>query len=217
MQQTAASSPSAPPPSFAGLLAQLTAPEKKSAPAWSDDDLEDDFATLSYERALKTHARYKPIDPVDSIFTGSNDLESAIKAAVANARTNPFPLAERAAELEAVLRPKADTKSEAPHSQPTALECNLKQASITIRMSKAECEQLHRRASEAGLTVSAYLRSCTFEAEALRAQVKETLAQLRAGSSTERMPAAPAIKRNWFGWLKRLMPRWVPSPRQARA
>ena len=31
-------------------------------PAWNDSDLGDDVATLSYERALRAHARYKPAD-----------------------------------------------------------------------------------------------------------------------------------------------------------
>ena len=64
----------------------------------------------------------------------------------------------------------------------------LRSASVTIRLSKAECARLHQRAAEAGVTVSAYLRSCTFEAEALRAQVKAALAELRIGDSPERKP-----------------------------
>jgi len=49
------------------------------------------------------------------------------------------------------------------------------------RLSQTECGQLRTRAAEAGLSISAYLRSCTFEAETLRSQVKEALAQLRTG------------------------------------
>jgi hypothetical protein len=68
------------------------------------------------------------------------------------------------------------------------------------------------------LTVSAYLRSCTFEAEALRAQVKEVLAQLSANAD-EKAPAAKQPQKfgpasahqegegtGGLGWLKRLMP-----------
>lgn len=55
----------------------------------------------------------------------------------------------------------------------------LKTASITIRLSGPECAKVRERAAEAGLTVSAYLRSCALEVESLRSQVKETLAQLR--------------------------------------
>ncbi len=57
-----------------------------------------------------------------------------------------------------------------------------KSASVTMRMTGGECAQLHQRAAEAGLTVSAYLRSCAFEVETLRAQVKEALAQLSAAA-----------------------------------
>jgi hypothetical protein len=38
---------------------------------------------------------------------------------------------------------------------------------------------LRQRAAEAGLTISAYLRSCAFEVETLRAQVKQTIAEMR--------------------------------------
>ena len=45
------------------------------------------------------------------------------------------------------------------------VERELRTASVTIRLSTAECARLHQRAAEAGLTVSAYLRSCMLEAE----------------------------------------------------
>jgi predicted DNA binding CopG/RHH family protein len=61
-----------------------------------------------------------------------------------------------------------------------------KSASIHIRLSAAENAQLRQRAAEAGLTVSAYLRSCVLEAEMLRAQVKQALAQLRAAPAPEK-------------------------------
>jgi hypothetical protein len=60
-----------------------------------------------------------------------------------------------------------------------APEPSKRSASVTLRLSRAECMQLKQRAAEAGLTVSAYIRSCTFEAEALRAQVKQAVQQLR--------------------------------------
>ena len=69
-----------------------------------------------------------------------------------------------------------------------------KRSSVTIRMTQAECDQLQRRASAAGLTVSAYLRSCIFEAEALRAQVKEALAQFNAAKEQPPMET-PTIER----------------------
>ena len=63
MQQTATPAPAS--PSFAGLLAALATPAQQRALAWNDDDLADDVATLSYERALRAHARYIPVDPAD--------------------------------------------------------------------------------------------------------------------------------------------------------
>lgn len=85
---------------------------------------------------------------------------------------------------------------------------DLRTVSVTIRLSKAECVRLHQRAAEAGVTVSAYLRSCTFEAEALRAQVKAVLAELRSAAAKEK-PAAPVKeRRSWFRWFARLLPNW---------
>jgi hypothetical protein len=73
---------------------------------------------------------------------------------------------------------------------------SLKRASITIRLTEPECAQLRRRAAEAGLTVSAYLRSCALEVESLRAQVKETLAQLRKPAPAPTAPF-PSRPRQW--------------------
>lgn len=53
-------------------------------------------------------------------------------------------------------------------------------ASVTVRLCHSESERLRLRAAESGLTVSEYLRSCVFEVESLRAQVKEALSALRA-------------------------------------
>jgi hypothetical protein len=87
-------------------------------------------------------------------------------------------------------------------------------------MSKAECAQLHRRAAEAGLTVSAYLRSCTFEAESLRAMVKDTLAQLCTVTTQAKPPqSAPPLSsrfRKLAAWLRNLLTPWHGSQRVAR-
>ena len=187
------SAPSPTSQSFAGLLAALASPTQKagdfsgmppspgrrSTSAWNDDDLADDVATLSYESALKAHARYRP---TDQSLTQLPDPEPFCFEEVPAATSRPEPLFNRL--------------------PPLAVERNLKDSSITIRMSKAECAQLHRRAAEAGLTVSAYLRSCTFEAESLRTMVKETLAQLRSvQTQATTATAAPQPRRSRFGRL----------------
>lgn len=175
MQQSTAAAPSPASPGFAGLLASLAAPEKKFPPARDDDGIADDIATLSYEYALRTHARYHPA-------LTEPDRPSASDVVV-------VPPARRAPAVPAQSREDRSPAAvaERPHSAaPAALEQSLKRASITIRLSELESAQLRRRAAEAGLTVSAYMRSCTFEAENLRALVKETLAQLSSAGSSQK-------------------------------
>ena len=167
MQQSVETQPPASPSSFAGLLAALTQPEKKKTPQWSDDRLADDVITLSYERALRAHARYRPADRGDWSFAPDSD--------------QPLDYAEKAPSLTATqTNQDLPTRRSAP--QQTVPDQDLRRTSVTIRLSGAESLRLRERAAEAGLTVSSYLRSCAFEAEALRAQVKEALAELKSGA-----------------------------------
>ena len=168
------------PSSFAGFLAALTQPDRVEtdrpkppirAHEWNEDLLADDVATLSYEQALRAHARYHADDPV----------------AQQEMAAQPAPAEVGAPQPEAVL------------SVPSAPGKILKEASITIRLSRDEGTQLRRLAAEAGLTVSAYIRSCTFEAESLRALVKDTISQLRtpgAGLQPE-APLQIPRRRHW--------------------
>jgi hypothetical protein len=163
---------SSPPSSFAGFLAALAQPDRSasdgdSAPRakWSEDLLAEDVATLSYEQALRTHARYHAVAaPSDS-------------------------------EEFAPTYPAVVPQHEPVPSIQTVPEKVLKEASITIRLSREEDTQLRRRAAEAGLTVSAYIRSCTFEAESLRALVKNTVTQFRTGGAPTE-PKSPN-RRRW--------------------
>lgn len=225
MEQPVASAVSPASPSFASLLAALAAPAQRpgwnSAPAWNDDGLEDDVAILSYERALRAHARYGPSVSTDQPLAQSVDRELIPPE-------EPSP-AHLSAGPQPAPRPIAD-----PHMQPDRLQAappeknleknparnlarNLKDASITIRMSKEEWAQLHRRAAEAGITVSGYLRSCTFEVESLRAQVKAALAELRAAKAPAE-PSDPApLPRSRLRRLLRLLIPWRGTSRVARA
>jgi hypothetical protein len=200
MQQPAASP--TPSPTFAGMLASFAAPGQKRPPVRDIDGLEDDVATLSYERALRAHSRYRPLELSDRALTQPSQPE----------RVRIFEAIPDAADslIEAtVARPSLVSTSLVEGPEPvaiqeasTAFDRNLKSASITIRLSKAECAQLRKRAAEAGLTLSAYLRSCTFETETLRALVKDTLAQLRCETAAENKVGSTAVKRSWF-W------RWI--------
>jgi predicted DNA binding CopG/RHH family protein len=214
--------PAPPSRSFAELLAALAAPPpKQREPAWSDDGLADDYATLSYEHALRAHVRYRSADPPaaesDSSLTGSADpgpvrIREAFSTAALPADSTATP--RQASGSHAGDQPQTAYIAPGPRN------LNLKSASITIRLSQPECAQLRKRAAEAGLTVSAYLRSCTFEAESLRALVKDTLAQLRSepskanrakGDQAAADRAAPRpIRRSWRQWWARLWP-WTHS------
>ena len=193
--------------SFAGLLAALAAPKQEPQHAWNDDDLADDVATLSYERALRAHARYKPADFGDWALPQSADSAEASGDnekpgnGSRNAAAHPATATARTPQNHH-LRERAANSSPAT----AALEENRKRASVTLRMSRGEFAQLQGRAAEAGLTVSAYVRSCTFEAEALRAQVKEALARLQPVKPAGADAPAPA-KPSRFGWMQRLIPR----------
>lgn len=206
--------PASSPTSFAGFLAALAEPEKEPVLPWSQDGLEDDIATLSYERALRAHARFRGADNSDyspaqtaasGLFTGSGAPPAAAARAAQSAAPQAAPPAAVGTEPGAAFRPYP------------ALESGLKCASITIRLSKAECAQLRRRAAEAGLTVSAYLRSCTFEAESLRALVKDTLAQLRSATPAGKRPAPAPPRHPWLQRLMRFLTPWQGSRRMAGA
>lgn len=176
MQQPAPSQPSSSPSSFAGLLATLASPPPDAAadaPLWNASDLGEDVATLSYASALEAHARYRPLrrdsDRADKPLTQEDNPRRDVRTDVA---------------IQAGVAAAVTTADAAPRLQSNpSLDRGLRSASVTIRLSKAECARLHQRANEAGLTVSAYLRSCALEAETLRAQVKQALAELKAGTA----------------------------------
>ncbi|MGA3131629.1 MAG: hypothetical protein ABSD59_12560 [Terracidiphilus sp.] len=184
MQQAPPTQPSPTLSSFAGLLATLASPPHEAAeeePLWNSSYLGEDVATLSYERALRAHARYRPLDHgVD------HSRDRGDRSPIPPAGLGPTGLKMDAgldSSVEADAAGAAAEAGAAPAlSKGIATDRDLRSASVTIRMSKAECARLHRRAAEAGLTVSAYLRSCALEAETLRAQVKQALAELKAGS-----------------------------------
>ncbi len=207
MRQPVSAEPSSNSSSFAGLLAALAAPKQEPQSAWNDDDLADDVATLSYERALHAHARYKPAD-----FGEGPRAADPVEASSGEKKPGKPPRhgAAPGRTSQDLRRPTGNSPG-----MPPSLEENRKRASITVRMSRSELAQLQQRAAEAGLTVSAYLRSCTFEAEALRTQVKEALAQLREIKPAEAVgPVQPSRSR--LGWIPRLLPGLV-SHRKAAA
>jgi hypothetical protein len=211
MRQPAPSQPSSSLSSFAGLLATIASPrtsppsDATDAPLWNSTDLGEDVATLSYERALRAHARYRPAnrdsDRGDGSLTRAGDPggDARADAPIEIGAAGAFGVAGAFGTAGAT-----DAADAAPGLLTgTAREGDLRSASVTIRLSRAECTRLHQRAAEAGLTVSAYLRSCAVEAEGLRAQVKQALAELKAGSKglTEQGNKKPG-RQNFLGWIR---------------
>jgi hypothetical protein len=92
-------------------------------------------------------------------------------------------------------------------------QMDLKQAIVSLRLTDVELLRLKDRASESGISVSAYMRSCILDADQLRAQVKQALAEMRALSAMpepSRFPAliapenhAPNHGGDWFRLLLR--------------
>jgi len=218
MQHPDESEPSPNSQTFAGLLAALASPRPKASPAWDDDGLADDVATLSYENALRTHARYRSTDPTDRSLT--QPVEPLSFETYELAPLPPPPEPEQAQPF-AASRTGAVPRPVSALQPPSLFEQSLKSASVTIRLSQAECAQLHRRAAEAGLTVSAYLRSCTFEAESLRTMVKETMAQLKAVTAAGKAGVPAMAHRPGLnpvrGWLAGVFGSWRGGRRVARA
>jgi hypothetical protein len=177
---------SQPAPNFARLLAALTT-SKTSRPSLPIDDpidgLAPDIATLTYDRALRTHSRYRP---APNPYPAPNTLPD----------TAPATFSPKADPNPSAASPASDAGSAPSAAALSKLEQSRKRASITIRLTQSECAQLQQRAAEAGLTLSAYLRSCTIEVETLRAQVKQALAELRAAR-----PANPHSHRRMFSRL----------------
>jgi hypothetical protein len=107
------------------------------------------------------------------------------------------------------VRPQPRSAQVTPTALSAAKDRKRKTASITIRLTESEEAQLHERAAAAQLSVSAYLRSCILEAEALRTQVKDTLAQMRSAASVTNMPSttdkpSPSRFNIWAKWRPRL-------------
>jgi hypothetical protein len=189
---------------FASVLAGLAAKLDRGDAGRKDDVLADDVVMLSYEQALRGRGRYR--------VAGEEAVSKTVKAGVesegvgirsagnSKGRISKAGVAvpeEESEKLKAVAREKRVAERKA--------------ASITIRLSGEECAQVHARAAEAGMTMSAYLRSCVFEAESLRAQVKKALAELRSEGRGTAVATKPSE-----GWRARLFARWASSRGGAR-
>jgi Mobilization protein NikA len=173
MAQSVQSTDLSSPGSFASVLAKMTAPQQirdglRKPPARElgsrrpSKRFDDDITAITYEQALRAHARRdaftdSPPEPSESDVLAQDGADEI-----------PLPIANSAGHririFESPQMPIANAR---------------RSASITVRLRREECDRIHARAAEAGLTVSAYLRSCVLEVEQLRTQVKQTIAGMR--------------------------------------
>jgi len=191
MEQTIHPAGLADPASFAGLLASLATPQRRAQAgdgAWNDDALGNDVVTLSYEQALRNHGRYRQAERGSRATPVAAYAKPAGKLTVFEADSAPCG-DERVNLAEQVQTEQAGARE-------------LRTACVSIWMSKAERAQLRRRAGEAGLTLSAYLRLCALEADALREQVKQALAELKTAAAAD--GALAPVRGRWPRWLGRI-------------
>jgi mobilization protein NikA len=113
-----------------------------------------------------------------------------------NAMPQPAPTPTPAAALPPARATKGDTRQA---STPSSLEVmrrdstlEQRHAVVSIRVNDMEFDRLRLRAAESGLSVSAYMRSCVLDAEHLRAQVKQALAEMRTSIHLAQAPPSAA-------------------------
>jgi hypothetical protein len=80
---------------------------------------------------------------------------------------------------------------------------------LSVRFAAAEREQITARATEAGLSTSAYIRRCAIEVEQLRSQVKQLVDATRCSATAPAAAIAP-VPGIWH-WLRRRFLRRAPS------
>ncbi len=126
----------------------------------------------------------------------------------ATSRLSVLTVAWRQSPHSVKTNPNPQCLTSISQALPAAPGKKRKTASITIRLTEAEEAQLQERAAAAQLTVSAYLRSCIFEAESLRAQVKQALSQMKVTAALSPRVSDEPQSTVRSGWRARLIPRW---------
>lgn len=66
----------------------------------------------------------------------------------------------------------------------------LRRSAVSIRLNEDEMTLLRQRAAESGISISEYVRSCVVEADVLRVQVKQVVADMRSQPVAAQAPGA---------------------------
>jgi hypothetical protein len=200
---------------------------------------EDGVSEISYEQALRATARYHrteaPVEPpiqnsVRSVHTVASEPASAaelpkVQPAAPVYKKQPARKAQRAStrttaaaiETASPMRKSQQKQKRDSFAQVLKQETglarvetgNLRSSALTVRLAPDESALIKARADEAQLSTSAYLRQCALEIESLRAQVKETLAQMRPSvtvTAPVQVPVLPPVagpaKPGLFGGIR---------------
>ncbi len=185
---------------FAAFLARLAElPDWNSDPAveptYPSPELagegEEDLASLSYEQALRV--------PAQKGNKAQPPRPAAAQTALAVPPSPKVPEPPRALEVY-----KPFEISEPRHAR------------TTVRFTAGENKLLHKRAAESGIAVSAYVRSCVLEVEALRAQISQLQAGLLQPSQPVAELPAPVAPRPAYSVVEQqLSGPTVPPPQPA--
>ena len=175
-----------------------------------------------------TPARKKP---PKSLRVGNSSWQaSAVEPSEAQLRTEAALLEELLGEdtvaIGASAPPLLDAELAAATEQAAAPAASARRwpgprrkcVTISVRLSAAEAKTLRRRADESELSVSDYLRSCVLEADQLRAQVKQVLAEVRTRRPEAQASAVGAAEplRAESSWRERRWRRWLAALRLAQ-
>ena len=113
-----------------------------------------------------------------------------------NDMLQPVPASVPSTVVQSPRTAKSNTQrpSTSASLEVTRRDCALEQrhAVVSIRVNDMEFDQLRLRAAESGLSVSAYMRSCVLDAEHLRTQVKQALAEMRSSIHLAQAPPSAA-------------------------
>jgi hypothetical protein len=177
-----------------GAIARKNSPARTSAPAPARPAATLSAAACGAAKASNVqgapHGKSSSQDK-SSKKAGKPDETRAQSARLSRARraktADPLPQPGRQLARRDTMQPE-ELRLELPH---TSVELEHRRAVVSIRLNDSEIERLRQRAAESGISVSAYMRSCVLEAEHLRAQVKQALAEMRASIQPMALPTEP--------------------------
>ena len=185
------SRPNAQPSSVASSVAR-TPPRKSSAPIQHPDD-GPGSAAVSPSLAISAPRRRSKLQ--SSARPDSNAQHTVPSHPVSRRATSATATLANSAMLEGgkALAKVERHELQWNNSAETLDEAATRRTIVSLRLTDGEFLRLKDRASESGISVSAYMRSCIVDADQLRAQVKQALAEMRSLSARPEPSRFPTL------------------------